>query len=347
MDRFGARWIMVVGLFIVAIGFFLRATMNELWEFYLFSAVIFVGTAGVTNLPAGRLVTLWFAKTRGRMMGFVTAGNNFGAMVSVPLVAALIVASGWRAGFAWIGVLMVLIMVATLLVVRDQPEDVEKELGKRWTPSGTTADTARASREGFTTREAARLRAFWLIMAGMGLQQFARMAVASQLVPHLEQDGFSTAAAATAVSLVAFFAMSSKIIFGRLSEKITALYSYVIIIALQVIGLLILILVPYQPVAWFALATFGLGMGGVGALGPLAIAETFGLKNLGSIMGIMSLPVIIPTVVGPVMAGQVFDRTGMYDAAFLATAALLSVSMFCFFFAAYRKPLMPEAATSG
>ncbi len=346
MDRFGARWVMAIGLAIIAVGFFLRAGMTELWHFYVFSAVIFAGTAGVTNLPAGRLVTVWFSKTRGRMMGFVTAGNNFGAMVSVPLVTALIAASGWQVGFASIGVLMVLLMVATILIVRDRPGDVEKELGKRWTPSGTTLESARAKLDGLTTRQALRLHAFWLIMIGMALQQFARTAVATQLVPHLEQDGFSTRNAAIAVSTVAFFAMSSKIIFGRLSERITALYSYVIIIAIQIIGLLILVFSGTQPVAWFGLMVFGLGMGGVGALGPLATAETFGLRNLGSIMGLMSFAVIVPTVVGPVMAGQVFDRTGMYDAAFLTTAALLTVSMVCFFFAGYLKPSRQEPANA-
>ncbi len=344
MDRFGARWVMAIGLGIIGVGFFFRAAMGELWQFYLFSAVIFAGTAGVTNLPAGRLVTLWFAKTRGRMMGFVTAGNNFGAMISVPLVAALIAASGWRSGFAAIGAVMIILMVLTILIVRDRPEDVEKELGKRWTPSGTSAESARATLEGFTTREAIRINAFWLIMVGMALQQFARTAVASQLIPHLEQDGFSTGAAATAVSLVAFFAMSSKIIFGRLSEKITALYAYVIIIALQIVGLVVLVYTPNQPVAWIALVTFGLGMGGVGALGPLAIAETFGLRNLGSIMGLMSFAVILPTVIGPVMSGRVFDSTGMYDAAFLTTAALLTFSMGCFFLAGFLKPRAGRSA---
>ncbi len=344
MDRFGARWVMAIGLGIIAVGFFLRAAMGELWQFYVFSAVIFAGTAGVTNLPAGRLVTLWFAKTRGRMMGFVTAGNNFGAMISVPLMAALIAASGWRSGFAVIGAVMVTLMVLTLVIVRDRPGDVEKELGKRWTPGGATAASARAALEGITTREAVRMNAFWLIMVGMALQQFARTAVASQLFPHLKQDGFSEGAAAIGVALVALFAMSSKIIFGRLSETITALYAYVIIIILQIIGLVVLVFSPAQPVAWFALVTFGLGMGGVGALGPLAIAETFGLKNLGSIMGLMSFAVILPTIVGPVMSGQVFDRTGMYDAAFLTTAALLGISVFCFFFAGFLKPRVPESA---
>lgn len=346
MDRFGARWVMAIGLAIIAIGFFLRASMNELWQFYAFSAIVFAGTAGVTNLPAGRLVTVWFAKTRGRMMGFVTAGNNFGAMISIPLVAALIASSGWRSGFATIGAVMVVLVVLTIVVIRDRPGDVEKELGKRWTPGGASTASARAALEGMTTREATRVNAFWLIMIGMALQQFARTAVASQLIPHLEQDGFSTGSAAVAVSLVALFAMSSKIIFGGLSEKITALYAYVIIIALQIIGLLILLYSPNQPVAWFSLVIFGLGMGGVGALGPLAIAETFGLRNLGSIMGIMSFAVIIPTIIGPVMSGQVFDRTGMYDVAFLVTSALLAVSMGCFFFAGFLKPRVSGAASS-
>ena len=135
-------------------------------------------------------------------------------------------------------------------------------------------------------------------MAGMALQQFARTAVASQLIPHLEQVGFSTGTAAAAVSTVAFFAMSSKIIFGGLSERTGALYAYVIIIALQIAGLTTLVIGTNDVIVWGALMVFGLGMGGVGALGPLAVAETFGLRNLGSIMGRMGLAVVLPTVLG-------------------------------------------------
>jgi MFS family permease len=132
--------------------------------------------------------------------------------------------------------------------------------------------------------------------------------------------------------------MSSKIIFGRLSESITALYSYVIIIGLQIIGLMLIIFSGIEPLVWIGLMTFGLGMGGVGALGPLAVAETFGLRNLGTIMGLMSFAVIIPTVGGPILSGQVFDRTGQYDAAFLITSVLLGISMVSFFLAGFLKP---------
>jgi MFS family permease len=342
LDRFGARWVMGISLAIVSLGFYLRATSNELWQFYLFSAIVFAGTAGVTNIPAGRLVSLWFARTRGRMMGLVTSGNNFGGMVAVPLVAALIASSGWRNGFFAIGVAMTVTMVLVVLVVRDKPEDVEREAGKRWAPAGAgDAAAVKTAREGMSPRDAMRRHAFWLIMAGMALQQFARTVIATQMVPHLEQEGFSTGEAAAAVSGLAFMAMSSKIIFGGLSEKMTALYAYATIIAIQIIGLVTLIFAPADAALWVGVLVFGLGMGGVGALGPLAVAETFGMRHMGAIQGLISFAVIIPTVTGPIMAGQVYDRTGDYQLAFLITAALLTVSLFAFFSAGYWRERAP------
>jgi MFS family permease len=99
MDRVGAKWTMVGSIALVATAFLLRAAMTELWQFYLFSVLMFAGMPGATMMPAGRLVNLWFPRIRGRMMGFVTAGNNFGGMVAIPIVAALITVVGWRGAF--------------------------------------------------------------------------------------------------------------------------------------------------------------------------------------------------------------------------------------------------------
>jgi sugar phosphate permease len=343
-DRTGARWIMAVSLVLVAVGFFLRALMTELWQFYVISALIFTASSGATNLTAGRLVGLWFSRTRGRMMGIVTSGNNFGGMVSVPLVAALILATGWRNSFAWIGALMALIALLVFVIVRDTPEDVEKELNKKWAPRGARGVAGRAALVGLDTAQVVRLRAFWLLMTGMATQQFARTSVATQLVPHLEQEGFSTATAATAVSLLAFFAMASKIIFGRLSESITAVYAYVVIIAIQIAGMSVLTVAGGSSLAWVGLVTFGLGMGGVGALGPLAVAERFGLRNFGSILGLTRFPVIVPEVAGPIMAGMIFDARQSYDLVFMITLGFLCVSLCSFFFAAPRWSRTPALA---
>ena len=323
LDRYGARWIMATSLGLLAAGLLLRAVMTELWQFYLFSGLIFLGTPGAAMLPVGRLVSLWFSRTRGRMMGMVTAGNNFGGMVSVPIAAGMIALAGWRWSFAGMGLLVLAVMVLVVIVIRDRPEDVQKEVGRRWAPRGEGGEAARAALGGYTTRQALHTSAFWFLMIGMTLQQFARTAVVTQLAPHLEHVGFSAGGAATGLSVLAFFAMASKIIFGRMSETITARYAYVVIVSLQVIGLALLVLSGGSAVAWAALAVFGLGIGGVGALGPLAVVEVFGLRNYGGIMGLTRPAITIPVVAGPIMAGMIFDAFGKYDIAFLITIGLL------------------------
>lgn len=160
----------------------------------------------------------------------------------------------------------------------------------------------------------------------MTLQQFLRTGVISQMVPHLQQVGFDLAAASAAMMLLAFFGMSSKIIFGRLSETITARLAFVVILVLQGVGLTVLIVSGGSTATWGAIVVLGLGMGGVGALTPLVIADTFGLRQFGSIMGLTRMPITVPVLIGPLMAGMIFDATGGYNLMFLITIGMLVIS---------------------
>jgi len=326
MDRVGARWTMVGSIVVVAIAFLLRSVMAELWQFYLFSALMFAGTPGATMMPAGRLVNLWFPSIRGRMMGFVTAGNNAGSMIAIPIVAGLITVVGWRGTFAVIAIGLFGMALVVALVIRDGDGDVEAENGKRWSPSGSGPQGESGSQAGFSASEAMRTSAFWFLVVGMTLQQFLRTSVVSQMVPHLQQVGFGLAAASGAMMLLAFFGTSSKLIFGRLSETITARLAFVVILILQGTGLMVLIASGGSAATWGGIAVLGLGMGGVGTLTPLVIADTFGLKHFGSIMGLTRMPVILPVLAGPIMAGVLFESTGDYSLMFLITTGMLIVA---------------------
>lgn len=330
MDRIGAKWTMVGSIAIVAIAFLLRAVMTELWQFYLFSALMFAGIPGATMMPAGRLVNIWFPQIRGRMMGIVTAGNNFGSMVAVPIVAGLITMVGWRGSFVFLAIGLMAIALAVAFVIRDGDDDVQKEKNKRWAPSQSDSQQTLSTQDGLQASEATRTSAFWLLVVGMTLQQFLRTSVVSQMVPHLQQVGFSLAAASGAMMVLSFFGMTSKLIFGRLSESLTARLAFVVILILQGIGLVILIISGGSSAMWVGMIVLGLGMGGVGALTPLVIVDTFGLKQFGSIMGLTRVPIIIPVLVGPLMAGLIFDSTGNYNLMFLITIGMLIISAVAF-----------------
>ena len=333
LDRYGARWIMAGSLATIAAGFFLRAIMTDLWQFYLFTTLIVAGVPGTTMMPVGRLVGLWFPATRGRMMGIVTSGNNFGGMVTIPLAAGMISLAGWRWSFAAMGFIVLIVLMMVVLVIKDRSEDVDREARKRWSPKGQSGRQARSLLTGITTRDASRMRTFWFLMIAMSLQQFARTAVSTQMIPHLEQKGFGIGTAAVMVSVVSFFAIASKIISGRVSESITARYTYVVIIGLQMIGMALLLLFGGSNFVWFALIIFGLGMGGVGALGPLVIVENFGLRNFGGILGLTRPGQILPEIAGPLLAGVTFDSTDEYDLAFLTVIGILGASILSFLMA--------------
>lgn len=330
MDRVGARWTMAGSIALLAIAFILRSTATELWQFYLFSALVFASTPGATMMPAGRLVNVWFPRIRGRMMGFVTAGNNFGSMLAIPIVAWLITSFGWRWTHVFLAMGLLVFVALCVLVIRDTNEDVERERHKRWVPSVGGSDQQLRSDEGLTVQEALRTSAFWFLVVGMTLQQFVRTGIVSQMVPHLQQVGFTLASATAAMMLLAFFAMSSKLIFGRLSETITARWAWVTILVLQATGLGVMIVSGGSVVTWIGIGVFGLGMGGVGALTPLVISDLFGLKQFGSIMGLTRTPLVIPVVAGPIMAGMIYDETGGYDLMFGVTIGLLIVSIGAF-----------------
>ena len=340
IDLFGSRYVMAISLLVIAMGFFLRSIMTDLWQFYIFSVLIFLGGPGGAMLPAGRLVGLWFPSIRGRMMGFVTAGNNFGGLVSIPILTIIISFGGWRIAFFATGVMLLAMSVLTYLFVKDKPDDVQKEIGKRWTPSGTTLQAIGKATTGLSVSEALRTRAFWLIGSGMTLQQFVRTTLVTQLAAHLVDVGFGASQIGASLSVLAFFGVTSKIVFGRLSEITTARWAYTLVIAIQVSGIgsfLFLSGSGFIPV-FISLAVFGLGMGGVGTLGPLAVTEMFGLKNFGSISGFIRQGVIIPGIVGPLLAGYVYDRTGVYDLAFQIILGFLILSCLCFALARPPKP---------
>ena len=333
MDRFGAKWTMTVSILLVASAFILRSIMTELWQFYLFSGIMFAGTPGATMMPAGRLVLTWFPKARGRMMGIVTSGNNIGSGLAVPIIAGLIGFVGWRWTWGLMGIALIGMAMLALLIIRDNSEDVAQEQSKRWAPSNRPGDSDTDLNGGMTVSTAVRTSTFWFLVIGMTLQQFVRTGVVSQMVPHLEQVGFSGAVAATMMIVLAIFAASSKLIFGRLSESITARVSFIVIMILQGVGLSVLLVSGGSAITWGAIVVFGLGMGGVGALTPLVIFDMFGLKQFGSIMGLTRMSIAIPIFLGPIMAGLIFDSMGKYDLMFAITIGLLIISIASFMLA--------------
>ena len=323
LDKYGSTKIMSLSLLLVTLGFFMRGTMTDLWQLYLSSILLYVGIPGATQLPLGKLMGLWFPNIRGRMIGFTMVGNNFSAAVSVPIVTFIILASGWRFAFFALGISTLIVLILVLIFIRDD-KNYKFE-------SNDNNESKTGSKDDYELSDAIRTTAFWFLVSGMTLQQFARTTVVIQLVPHFVAKGVSVGLASSMMSAFAVFAVISKLISGWLSDLIPSRFILVIVVIFQMIGIQ-LVLADSQGLMWIGSSLMGLGIGAMGVLGPAITTELFGLKKYSSIFGFINMPIAFPVIIGPIFSGIIFDRYKTYTLAFNLVELILIISIISFIF---------------
>ena len=302
MDRHGAKNILVFSMLLIAVSYLLRPLMTELWHWYALSLVQYAGFAGASILPAGRLVGIWFQRSRGRVMGITLMGNNFGGITFPPITTlalglswhwAFINLSPWQGAYLIFGIIGIVLTVYALMVVREFPT-------RRQTRGEADALEADAPPEltGWTLRESARTKAFYAMTLAAMLGSFTYSAVLTQIAVHLTNEGVSPAAASIALSLLAACGMAGKFLMGLLADRITARYALMIDLIGQGTFLTLLTLfagaslplvwlssTASLPFVWLFVPLFGFFLGAFGALFPLIVQDAFGIKRYGSIMG--------------------------------------------------------------
>ena len=77
-----------------------------------------------------------------------------------------------------------------------------------------------------------------------------------------------------------------------------------------------------MPVALLAGALFGLGIGGVHVMLPVAWAYYFGRQSFGAIRGVAFSFQVVAQAAGPLLSGILRDATGTYFASLMSFAGL-------------------------
>ena len=72
-------------------------------------------------------------------------------------------------------------------------------------------------------------------------------------------------------------------------------------------------------------AVFGFFNGGFDTIIAALIGDTFGVRNIGMIMGSLQVTFGLGMVVGPALAGVIFDISGSYFTAFIIGAAAMFI----------------------
>src|SRR3954463_8986894 len=132
VDRFGPRRLMMAGIVMAGgalIGLGATSVAGAFYFFYFFNALGYVCGG---PLPCQVLVSRWFDKTRGKVMGIAYLGIGVGGAI-VPLLSAWLTARvGWRVSLQLLGALIVLVALPLAHLVHEDPDaqDVGAELAR-------------------------------------------------------------------------------------------------------------------------------------------------------------------------------------------------------------------------
>jgi cyanate permease len=282
--------------------------------------------AGPFDLGLYGALNNWFVVRRALANSIATLAQMSG-LVALPIIAQFAMQQGsWRDGWIAVGVTVLVVgfLPCWLLLVR-RPEDVGLQPDRLAT--GTPAAAVAEPR--FTRAQAVRTATFWLISLYTVLVFPVQAGVSLYQASHLIERGIAPLTAATVIAL--FSAMSGVASFGLgfLPRRWPVQYlMFASALALSA-GTFGLIGVHSATAAYLAAGVFGLGIGGVMTLLPLAWADYFGRESYGAIRGLALSMQVLAQASGPLLSGVLRDWSGDYTLSltlFGALAALAAVA---------------------
>jgi sugar phosphate permease len=318
-DRYGARRMLCVAVLVTGVAAMLLSLTQSLLVFVLLFCVARMTFAGPFDLGIYGAVNSWFRRDRG-LATSITTFMQMAGLMAMPLIAQLaIVGSGWRAGWLAIGatVLIIGFIPVWALVVR-QPEDMGLTPDGPQSPSveglfdqASTA-AAVAAEPAFSRAEALRTPAFWLLSLYTLLVYPVQAGVSLHQAPHLIERGLDPTIAATVISTFSLASAISGLMFGVAVRRVGVRMSLAAAAVTLGFSTVTMIWITMTWQGYLAAAFFGISIGGVLTILPIAWADYFGRKSFGAIRGVALSIQVVAQATGPLVSGIFRDQTGDY-----------------------------------
>lgn len=317
------RFIDVIGVRNVLIGVSViggAALVSFLWTPNLpiyYVAGVMLGFAGAGTMVAIKvLISRTFHASQGTAMGIAMLGTSVGAVIVPLAITYLIQAFGWRVGTAALsaGVWVIALPLMIFFLTDKSFESAENQ-------ESPVQHKSAALNKSVALELAVQPR-FWLIALAVFAAGFVDQAFIQHQVLYLKEDlGMSANFVAAGVSAIGLIGIATRPIVGAFFDKLSSTgvsLSYIILAVACMLALGAL-----NPYLFAAFVVFrAVGHSAV-LLDTLVLAKhTFGLKNIGIILGVYTGAVNLGFATGPWFMARMFGITGSYVVPFIICAGV-------------------------
>ncbi|MDQ0768177.1 MFS family permease [Pseudarthrobacter defluvii] len=348
MERFGVRAVTATALVLIGMGSALTVLVNQSWQILLtWGLLIGLGTGSMALVFAATIANTWFTRSRGLVIGILTAGSAAGQLVFLPFIALLAQDPGWRQASLLIAAGALAVVPLVLKFLKNSPSDVgvlpygaEPAGAEASKPEAATAPAAAAVPEtGPRTnaairalqvlRRASKVRTFWALAAGFAIcGATTNGLIGTHFIPSAHDHGMPETTAAGLLAVVGIFDIIGTIASGWLTDRFNPRILLAVYYQFRGIGLLVLPLLlnaEVQPSMIVFVVIYGLDW--VATVPPTAAIcrETFGADG-SVVFGWVFAAHQLGAAAAAIAAGALRDATGHYTYAWLGAAAMCTIA---------------------
>jgi MFS family permease len=362
MERFGIRAVTSVALVLIGAGSALTVLVNQSWQILLtWGLLIGLGTGSMALVFAATIANTWFTKSRGLVIGILTAGSAAGQLVFLPFIAMLAQDPGWRQASLLIAAGALAVVPLVLKFLKNSPADAGVlPYGAEADPaadpsadsdtsavagSGTASGPASAAaaeaapspspsgnaavRALQVLKRASKVRTFWALVAGFAIcGATTNGLIGTHFIPSAHDHGMAETTAAGLLAVVGIFDIVGTIASGWLTDRFNPRILLAVYYQFRGIGLLVLPLLlsaTVQPSMIVFVVIYGLDW--VATVPPTAAIcrQVFGADG-SVVFGWVFAAHQLGAAAAALAAGAIRDATGQYTYAWFGAAAMCTIA---------------------
>jgi MFS family permease len=340
VDRLGPRRLLLLGGGLLILGLAASAYVTALWQIIvLYGVVMTIGANCLGLVVFVPLLSRHFVRRRGMAISIVQSANGFARAVSAPLVQLTILGIGWRTTYLVQAALMAAVVLPLAALFRRVDPVAPAATDGPVPKDGSPAMPEAASRPGWTLSEAARTPHFWLLFAVYLFTGLGSFFVSLHQLAFAIDIGFDRVYAAEVLGMGAFLSVFGTIVTGTLSDYVGREVSAILAYGFSIVGVICALLItsPDQHLLlWLHASFFGLTWGARGPAITAKTADLFPGRQLGTILGFITIGSGLGAALGSWGAGWIFDVSGSYRVAFALSIASYVCGIVAFW--ALRRP---------
>jgi len=318
-DRFGPRKVITALVIIMGLGFLLMSQVSSIWQIYLFYGVL-IGTGASASVPIFAVVPRWFDKNRTVMVGIVTAGGGAGGLIMPFIATWLLTFINWHQAYLVLGAIYIVIALIAAQFFKRSPAEIAA-LEKPKSAASLPVKSAGSLSSLLTSLK------FWLVFIIAFAFGYLVNTIQIHMVNHATDIHISANSAAALLAVINGASLVGSIVLGSMGDKFGNKKLFVYTFAALAACFLFILVAKDLWMLYTFTVIFGLAFGSGLANTPALVAEVYGVKSLGLILGLTYLAYCLGGSLGGLIAGYIFDLQASYSLSFIICAVLAVVSV--------------------